>query len=238
MLANLAYRHADYVVALEAFEELLTLQRSAGDRLGAAYTLAHLANVHFLGPRTRRHGRVSTRVAPKPKTLVDRHFENFWRNHGSMVALCEGRYELARTLAAAASAAFEADNNPVSCADCQKTLGTVEREEGHYGEANARFLEALKVAVDFGDRTLLAHLLEGFSGVASALGQHQRAVRLGGAAAMRESAGAPLSPAWQALAERWRAISRQALGEEAVSAAWAAGRSLPIERALQEAREG
>jgi len=110
--------------------------------------------------------------------------------------------------------------------------------QGHYQEAYARFRDGLKVASDFGDKTLLAHCLEGLSGLASALGQHQRAVRLGGAAAaLREAAGALQSPAWGHIAERWLAISRKALGEDAASAAWAAGRSLPMERALEEAED-
>ena len=116
------------------------------------------------------------------------------------------------------------------------TLGNVDLEESHYPEANLRFRRRLGVALNFGDRTLLAHLLEGFSAVSTALGQHRRAVRLGGAAAaVREAAGDPLRVAWQRIVERRLAISRQALGEEAASAAWEAGRSLPMERALEEA---
>ena len=116
------------------------------------------------------------------------------------------------------------------------TLGTAELEEGHYQEANARFLHEMGVALEFGDRTLLAHLLEGFSGLASAVGQHQRGVRLGGAAAaLREAAGAPLGPAWAHIPERWLAISREALGEAASSAAWVAGRTVAIERVFEEA---
>jgi len=118
------------------------------------------------------------------------------------------------------------------------TLATVDLEEGRYDESNARFLHTLEIALDFGDRTLLAHLLEGFSGLATARGQHQRAVRLGGAAAaLRESAGAPLGPAWQHIPERWLAISRAALGEVATAAAWTAGRSQPVERALEDAED-
>jgi hypothetical protein len=54
---------------------------------------------------------------------------------------------------------------------------------------------------------------------------------------MREAAGAGGDHlAWQPIAERWLAISRQALGDAAASAAWRAGRILPIERALEEAK--
>jgi len=153
-----------------------------------------------------------------------------------MLALCEGRFELARTLASEASTLFDSENKPLPEAYAQMTLGNVDLEEGHLDEAMSRFLDRLGLALEFGDRTLLAHLLEGFSGVASALGQHSRALRMGGAAAaVREAAGAPLSPAWQRIAERWLAISREALGDKSASADWGAGRSMPLERALEEA---
>jgi hypothetical protein len=101
---------------------------------------------------------------------------------------------------------------------------------------NARFLRALEVVLDYGERSQIEHLLEGFSGLATELRQHLRAVRLGGAAeALREAQGAPLHPAFGRLTERRLAISREALGAEAASAAWAAGRSLPMEQALEEA---
>jgi len=238
LLGHLACRHADYVVAREAFEELLAAQQSAGDRHGAAQTLIELANVHYLRAAYTDAWVSIAKSRAEATNLGDHQLESHWRQYGSMLALCEGRYELARTLATKASTAFASDNKPLPGAYSQMTLGTVDREEGRFEEAKARFLHGLEVALDFGDRTLLAHLLEGFSGLASALGQHHSALRLGGAAAaLREAAGAPLSPAWQHLAERWLAISRQALGEQAALAAWGAGRSLPLERALEEAED-
>ena len=121
----------------------------------------------------------------------------------------------------------------------QITLGSVDVEEGRFHEANARFLRGLEVALDYGNRTLVAHSLEAFSGLASAQGQHQRALRLGGAAdALREADGAPLQPAQRRDVERWLTVSREALGVEAATTAWVAGRSLPIERALQEVEAG
>jgi hypothetical protein len=118
-------------------------------------------------------------------------------------------------------------------------LGTAERELGRYRESRSTFDDLLPIATDdHGDRMLQAHYLEGVSGLASALGQHQRALRLGGAAAaLREANGAPLGPAWQPLVDRWLAISRQALGEQAAAEAWAAGRRLSLAQALAEAAE-
>ena len=48
LLGHLAGRHADYVVAIDAWQELLAAQEAAGDRHGAANTLVELANMHYL----------------------------------------------------------------------------------------------------------------------------------------------------------------------------------------------
>jgi non-specific serine/threonine protein kinase len=235
LLARLACQHGDYTFSLEAYAELLAAQRSAGDRYGAARTLIEIANVHYLRSAYTDAWACFDSSREEAGELFDMALEGMWRNYGSMAALCEGRYDLARTLAIGAVRAFDLENIPLGSGFAQMTLGTVDLEEGQYQDANARFLRALEVAQGYGNRTLLAHLLEGFSGLASALGQHQRAVRLGGAAEALREADGTFHPSWQPIWERWLAISREALAEEAASAAWAAGRSLPIEQALQEA---
>jgi hypothetical protein len=99
-----------------------------------------------------------------------------------------------------------------------------------------RFLLGLEVGLEIGDRDLLAHHMEGLSGLSTALGEHERAVNFAGAAeSLREAAGAPLHPAWRSVTEPWLAISRQALGESAYAQALVAGRKLPLERAIEEA---
>jgi len=238
ILAHLACRHADYVVGLDALEELLVAEQSACDGRGVAYAHIELANVHFLRAAYTDAWAFLNKGWAEATNLGDQQLETRSHSYGAMLALVEGRYELARTLATEGATAFESENKRLPAAFMRMTLGNVDLAEGRYDEANAWFLLALEVALDFGDRTLLAHLLEGFSALASALGQHQRAVRLGGAAAaLREAAGAPLGPAWGRIAERWLAVSRQALGEEAASVAWATGRSLPTEMAVEEAED-
>jgi len=150
-----------------------------------------------------------------------------------MAAPCEGRYELARRLAAEALRVFDPPNGYQ-----QVTLGNLDLQEGNYESANAWFLRGLAVVLDFGDRDLMAHHLEGLSGLASALGEHERAVKLAGAAeTLREAGGSPLHPAWRGVLEPWLVISRQALGEAACASALAAGRRLPLERAIEEAAQ-
>jgi hypothetical protein len=214
----------------------LQAQRSAGNRYGASKTLIEIANVHLVRGAFTDAWTCLDASREEADGPFDLFLEGRWCHYAGMLALYQGRYQLARTLATGALTAFDSLNLPRSSGFAGMTLGNVDVEEGQFREANARFLRALNVALDYGEQTLLAHLLEGFSGLSSALGQHQRAVRLGGAVeALREADGAPIHPTFRRIAERRLAISREALGAEAASAAWAAGRSMPMERALEEA---
>jgi non-specific serine/threonine protein kinase len=239
IVANMASKHAEYEIAQEAFEELLAAQQTAGDGHEAAYTLVKIADVHYLRCQYPQAWACFEASREEATDSGDKFLEGYWSDLAGMTALCEGRHELARTLAERAVAAWEAAaTTPVATAYPQITLGNVDLEAGSYESAHTRFLRGLEVGLEFGDRDLLAHHMEGLSGLSSALGQHQRAVWLGGAAAaLREAAGAPLHPAWHGVAERWLSISRQALGEAAHTSAWAAGRRLPLDRAVEEVEQ-
>jgi non-specific serine/threonine protein kinase len=240
IVAHMASKHAEYELAQEAFEELLAAQRTAGDNHEAAYTLVKIADVHYLRCAYPQAWACFEASRAEATGSGDKFLEGYWFDLAGMTALCEGRHELARTLATRAVAAWEAAvaTRVFATAYPQITLGNVDLEEGSYEAAHTRFLRGLEVGLEFGDRDLQAHHIEGLSGLASALDQHQRAVWLGGvAAALREAAGAPLHPAWHGVAEPWLAISRQALGEAAYASAWAAGRHLPLERAVEEVEQ-
>jgi hypothetical protein len=63
------------------------------------------------------------------------------------------------------------------------------------------------------------------------------AVRLLGAAeALREAGGRELEPADRVKHDRYVARAKADLGAAAFAAAWAAGRALPLEQAITEAR--
>jgi non-specific serine/threonine protein kinase len=67
----------------------------------------------------------------------------------------------------------------------------------------------------------------------SAQGRAEHAARLFGAAeALRTVVGTAILPHWQADHDRAEATARAALGEEAFAAAWAAGRALTVEQAI------
>jgi DNA-binding CsgD family transcriptional regulator len=101
------------------------------------------------------------------------------------------------------------------------------------------FRESLALFRDQGDQRGIADCLDGLAGVLGAMKQSERAARLLGAAeALREVTSAIVWPANAADYERSLAVARGRLDEAAFAAAWAAGRALPLERAVSEALAG
>ena len=110
--------------------------------------------------------------------------------------------------------------------------GRVARDRGDYEQAAAMYAEALTLHWDDGDRGRIARCLNGLGIVAALAGQGERAARLCGAAeALRETIGAPV-PRYRGQHERAMELARDALGEQAFAAAWAAGRALPLADAV------
>ena len=84
----------------------------------------------------------------------------------------------------------------------------------------------------------IAHCLLGIGGVASAVRQAERAARLLSAAeTLLDSIGLSLAawPEVRADYDRYVAVARAHLSEEAFAAAWAVGRTMTIEQAIAEA---
>jgi DNA-binding CsgD family transcriptional regulator len=103
-------------------------------------------------------------------------------------------------------------------------------------QARALLGEALRTYRDAGDRQGVARSLEGCARLAAAAGAAAQAVRLAGAAAaVRAAAGTPLTPPERIVLDRHLAAARASLGSRAAGAAWAAGQTLPPERATVEA---
>jgi hypothetical protein len=119
------------------------------------------------------------------------------------------------------------------------SLGDVALAAGDTARARALYQESLSIARGCGFRPLLARSLEGIAALAAAQGQARRALRLTGAAAARRDAmGAPLAPPERAVGGRRLEPARQALGEAAAAAAWAAGPALSAEQTVAEAPHG
>jgi predicted ATPase/DNA-binding SARP family transcriptional activator/class 3 adenylate cyclase len=121
-------------------------------------------------------------------------------------------------------------------AHCLHNMGHVARSLEQFEVAWERYRESIGLFRDLGYRSDIAFSLEGFSGLASAQGQFERSVRLRGAAeTLREAAGIPLPEIDREQYDHYLDAARAALGEERFERAWAAGRAMTPEQAVEEA---
>jgi len=125
-------------------------------------------------------------------------------------------------------------------------LGELAEKRGDYATSRSLYGESLTIRLRSGDERCIAHCLEGFARLSRAQARPERAARLFGAAeALREAAsvpkpprdpiGDPLPPDPPESHGRDVDAVRAALGEEALAAAWAAGRAMTSQEAVAEA---
>jgi non-specific serine/threonine protein kinase len=116
-------------------------------------------------------------------------------------------------------------------------LAFVTLVHGEFWRAIELFDESLARARRVGDRWRVGWYLAGMAGMAAAGDRPEQAARLfGAAAAVRDAHGAALRPCVVATYDRLLAPVRAALGEAGFAAAVVAGRLLPVEAAIDEAR--
>jgi predicted ATPase/class 3 adenylate cyclase/DNA-binding XRE family transcriptional regulator len=119
---------------------------------------------------------------------------------------------------------------------CLNNLGDVALQRGELAQATVLLRDALTVCWELGDPRRCATVLESLAETAGGAGQGERAARLfGAAAALRERLGTPLPASAQADIVQTLGAARVALGEEAWTAAFAAGTALSLEQAIVEA---
>src|SRR5262249_4184643 len=114
--------------------------------------------------------------------------------------------------------------------------GQVALRSGDLPTALALHRQALGLSQELADPRRIASTLEYLVHVVVATGHGEQVARLlGTASALREAIGAPQPSVERTLTEQEVATARQALGEEAWAAAFAAGRAMTLEEAISVA---
>jgi hypothetical protein len=115
-------------------------------------------------------------------------------------------------------------------------LGFVVQRQGNHERAATLFGESLAVCREWGFEDLMTGVLTGLAGVAVAQSQLDRAGRLLGAVeAWLVVNDVQLDPTDRADYDRIVNIAREQLDEPMFAAAWAAGRAMSLEQAIEEA---
>lgn len=117
-------------------------------------------------------------------------------------------------------------------------LGRVAHAQVNDTRALALYRESLVLGRKLGDMSYIAFCLTALAGAIQAVGDAARAARLFGAAEMLlESLDAVLDPGGSLNYGRDLAAARTQLGEEAFEEAWAEGRAMTFEKAVEHALE-
>jgi predicted ATPase len=234
-LAVFARDRGEVATAHVLFEASLALWRELGDEKAIARALSNLANVVKLESDYARARSLYAECLSIFQGLGDRTGIAWSMNYQGDVARDQGDSAGARTLYEQALAVFRELGDRWGIAGTLADLGSLAREQGNYPGARILYGESIRIFQQLHHKRGIARLLECFASSAAAQLEAERSLRLAGAAAsLRQSIGAPLTPAEQAKLEAALEPARQALSNAAGATAWLEGWALPVENAIEE----
>jgi predicted ATPase len=235
-LAVFARDRGSVAKARALFEESLALWRELGDLKAVARALSNLANVVKLQRDYDRARSLYAECLSIFRGLGDRTGVAWSLNYQGDVACDQGDSAAARALYEQCLAIFRELGDRWGIAGTLADLGSLAREQRDYPCAHSLYRESIIIFQELDHKRGIARLLECFACSAAAQFQAERSLRLAGAAAaLRQSIGAPLTPAEQAKLESALDPARQVLINAAGATAWLEGWDLPVEKAIEEA---
>src|SRR5947207_951468 len=234
-LAVFARDRGNVALAHSLFEESLVPWRELGDQKAIARSLSNLANVVKLQGDYPRARSLYAECLSIFRALGDRTGVAWSLNYQGDVARDQGDSPAARTLYEQGLAIFQELGDRWGIAGTLADLGSLAREQRNYPTAHSLYRESLKIFQELEHKRGIARLLECFACSAAAQLEAERSLRLAGAAAaLRQSIGAPLTPAEQAKLESTLDPARQVLTNTAGTTAWLEGWAMPLEKAIEE----
>jgi predicted ATPase/class 3 adenylate cyclase len=234
--AYLAWRLGDYRLAITLAEKGMALCRELGDKETSASFLTWMSVVAIHQGSYERATELCEQALNLGRELSNKEIMGLQLAHLGIIARYVRDYERATTLQNESLALFKEIGDKSRIAFVLRNLGRVALHQGDCGRAAACFGESLILCRERGETWLSEEGLEGFAAVASTNGHHKRAARLLGAAdQLREMLGWLPSPPDQADYDECTASTRAALGDSPFSVAWAEGRAMTLEQAIEYA---
>ena len=233
--AHLAHRQGDYGQVPELCAEALTLSQAHGDTAGNAETLHYLAHAaEGAGDHKRAAELLQEGVA------LHRAVGSTWYLARALNCLANTArtgedYSKAAALYEESVGFFHRLGDKRQGGILLHNLGYAVLRQGDHPRSQRLFRESLKVAEEVGDRWMIPKCLGGLAAV-SAQARPERAARLFGAASHLMSASRiPLEPFNRRDFDHYLAVTRNRLGEQAFGDAWAEGRAMTLEQAIEYA---
>jgi predicted ATPase/DNA-binding CsgD family transcriptional regulator len=234
-LALIARNENDYAATRTFYEESLALLKELGDTWGAAEALLGLGNAaaYFQGDDARAAILAEQSLSAFRALGYQPGIAN---SIGLLTQLARNRgdYAAAFALAEEGLALHRAMGDRRGTARALYASGAIASFQHNYPLACSRYEESLALFRELGEKWFIAACLDGLAGVYTVQKQTKWAVLLlGAAAALRETIGSSLPPTFRLSYERTMAAARTQLGEEAFAAAWAEGRTMPLEQLIE-----
>ncbi|MBA2782529.1 MAG: hypothetical protein H0T74_06350 [Rubrobacteraceae bacterium] len=237
--AWIALHQGDYGASKALMEESMALHREVGDKEGIAAGLTNLGMVAVLGQRD---------DIPLPAVLEELgELKPGLKNRNTLASLLilEGLIALSRGDLERSAALHEESlelcretRDTQAMIVCLGNLGTIALVRADYEGAVPPLRESLRLGWETDYKVTIQFSLNGLAHVAAGLEQPVRAARLWGAVeGMQEAYGVYVTAIAHTITnhEARLAAARSQLEEEAWSGAWAEGKAMPLERAIEYA---
>jgi predicted ATPase/class 3 adenylate cyclase/Tfp pilus assembly protein PilF len=237
----LARRQGDHVRAKALVGERLTLARKVDDGHAVA-SCFHMLGLLAADEGDHENARASYEEAVQLGRRLGHRFVGMWLTDLGSVERWEGNLERASLLLEESLALHRVAGRKDAVAYALDELGVVALYQGRLGQARELLAESLRLWQEVGANDLIVMCaLEDHAAAIAAHGQSERAARLLGAAqALQEQMG--IRPVFQEKAESPRnlavATARADLGQEEFAVAFARGRRLDVEQAVELALTG
>ena len=219
-------------------EESAALFRELGDRRGVAYALGSAAVVAITQERYERAIVYSEEATELFLEVGDKWGAAPMFGCSAVGWLNGGDHRRARSLAERGLALCRETRDKHGTSIALLTLAGVAQAERDYERARDLFDEGLTVSAELGNEADIVHCLEGLATVAGEEGRIVRAARLWGAAeSLLEKIEAVYTYVPDRSINRSQVAARSKTDEAAWEAAWAEGRVMSLEQAVEYALE-
>jgi tetratricopeptide (TPR) repeat protein len=227
--------------AYAAAEEAIALARESGDKVTFTSGLA-LTNMAGVLAIT-QHDLERMRPYAEEGIRLLRESGSHWQAAMSAFGLAlftaaQGNYTEARSQFEACLPLFTELKDRHRLIMVHSELAHLERRQGHFAQAKPLYRETIKEWQKVGHRAAIAHQLECFAFIAKAQEEDERAAQLFGVAELlREHINIPMNPMERLEYDREVNDLRANMAEAAFAKAWAKGRAMTIEQAIEYALE-
>jgi predicted ATPase/DNA-binding CsgD family transcriptional regulator len=236
LLGHAAWLRGDYEPAAKLFEQSLVLHREARNSRGVAWSVCSLAAVAGdRGDYEREKLLYEEGIALSREMGSASMLGTFLIRRG-YVYLLEGDHERATALNEAAAELYRKRGYRGGLQYALDNLGWAALVREDHERAKALHEESLVLCKEMDDKVVGSESLEGLACSAASRGEAQRAARLFGAAAtLREAVGYQQRPRVRSLREPYLAAARPRLSEAEWEVAFAEGRNMGLEEAVEYA---